>query len=78
MTFEFKTTPEPPHVNKIYMPYRLHRGATFEVLADRYVRDDQVLLVDHEGHVHVLSNLGRLIDMPSPPTDLDGCDDDGE
>jgi len=50
--------------NKLVMPLRVkvHTGDTLEVLADPNCPEDQVLMIDKDGHVHKFINVGRLID----------------
>lgn len=61
--------------NKILVPYRLFKPG-IEVITDRCCPDDIVYFIDHDGHVHILDYRGRLIDLPVPPSDLDGSEDD--
>lgn len=53
--------------NKLFVPYRVRQYTSdkLEIIADRHVPDDQVLMIDKDGHVHKFINEGRLIDMPS-------------
>lgn len=51
--------------NKLVMPYRvkIHTGDTLDIIADPNVPDNQILMIDKDGHVHKFINLGRLIDQ---------------
>lgn len=53
---------------QLLVPFRIYTAfGNIEVKPCEYLRDEEVLLVDKNGHVHKLIYHGRLIDMPLPP-----------
>jgi len=54
--------------NTFIVPFSLYAGG-IKIITDAAIRDDDVLFLDGEGHVHYLKNHGRIIDQE--PTDND-------